>query len=518
MKQNLLANKTRKNGLIYFLLALIVVLGFFIRTYKLDKIPAGFFCDEAITGYKAYLLITQGKDAFGGKLPIFFNTFGSFRPGIPFYTTVPFVALLGLNEFSVRLTSAVIGSLTIIIIYFLSKKIFSSKLAGVFAAFLLAISPWHIHFSRYGAENIYLPFFMSLGTLFFIYFIDKEELRFSVLSFIFFGMSLYTYTPAYFLIPIFITLILCFYLLKIKDKKQILIGLFVFLIICIPLIIGIRNGQTLARLNQMEITNNKTKPEMIKGFFVTYFNHFSPKFLFEKGDIQFPGHYITRFSVRGLGELYWFQLPLILIGFFFFIKKKKYFFLILSWLIIYPLGSSAMPFSDGGGPLATRSIIGVIPFQILTASGIFYLILALKKKYLKIALAVILSIIIFISLNSYLNKYFVKYNNYSSNFWGWQYGAKEIVNFFEFNQDKYQELIMSPDFNGPDIFFKFYSPNNCKKCKIGLPDGSYNPKLKQLFALPPYYLKINPGLKFITLKNIYYPNGGVAFEIGEIVE
>ena len=76
---------------------------------------------------------------------------------------------------------------------------------------------------------------------------------------------------------------------------------------------------------------------------------------------------------------------------------------------------------------------------------------------------------------------------------------------------------MIGEFNAPEIFFKFYAPENCYKCKIGTPDNLLNPLRKQLFAVTPEYLITHP-YKFITKKIIYYPNKRVAFQIDEVVQ
>lgn len=75
---------------------------------------------------------------------------------------------------------------------------------------------------------------------------------------------------------------------------------------------------------------------------------------------------------------------------------------------------------------------------------------------------------------------------------------------------------MAPEFNAPEIFFKFYAPNNCFKCKIGLPSNDYNPNLNQLFAVTPDYFNKNPTIKLNVQKYIYYPNNNIAFMIGSI--
>src|SRR5438876_936530 len=123
-----------KRFLISLILTLIILLGFIVRVYNLEKIPAGFFCDEASTGYNSYLILKTGHDEFGKMLPIFFQSFGNFRPGIPFYFSIPFIAIFGLTEFSTRFPSAIIGTATIIALYFLTYLLFSSRKIALFSS------------------------------------------------------------------------------------------------------------------------------------------------------------------------------------------------------------------------------------------------------------------------------------------------------------------------------------------------------------------------------------------------
>ena len=78
---------------------------------------------------------------------------------------IPFIAVFGLNEFAVRFPSALLGSLTILITYFLvkellmsseliqTKKRINTNLAALLSAFLFAISPWSLQFSRAAFEG-----------------------------------------------------------------------------------------------------------------------------------------------------------------------------------------------------------------------------------------------------------------------------------------------------------------------------------------------------------------------------
>lgn len=525
------------------------MMGFFIRFFNLTKVPSGFFCDEASINYNAYSILTTGKDEFGKTLPILFRSFGNFRPGTSIYFSVPFVAAFGMNEFSSRFPSVVVGTIGILLIFLLAQLLFESSIISLLSAFFLAISPWEIHFSRIGQENIYLPVFLSLSLVLFLFGIKKKNGISLFVSFISFGITLYTYVVAYFIVPLFILLLIILYAKNLwRMKRFFLIGIIVLFLMAIPLINGTSSGETMARFNDASTANQqKTTQQFEQKAFITYVDHFSYDFLFKNGDIGYVTHFITRFSVRGFGEFYSIQFPLIILGILalFSLQKlkgtryslwhyikcynfkdmfriKKEAVLLFVWIIFYPLGSTAVPFTDGGGPFATRSIIGVIPFQILTALGIFFIISLFKNKVFKIVTVSVILVITLVSFSSYLESYFTKYPLYSSDFWGWQYGAKDIVTFFKDQENNYDDLVMIPEFNAPDIFFKFYAPKDCSKCIAGLPETYYNPAKRQLFAVNPNYLQryleLNESLKFANLKTIYYPDKTIAFEIGKFIK
>ena len=495
-------------------LAVIFLVALTCRIYKLGIHPIGFFCDEVATGYNAYKIITTGRDEYGQQLPILFRSFGNYRPGLPMYLTAPLVGLFGLNEFSTRLPAAVIGALTVLAVFKLGKTLFNSALIGLLSALFLAISPWHIQFSRYAEGHICLVFFLCLSL--WLFFLSLQKTKLLPISFFFFAISFYTYFPAYFLIPLMMLTITIIYFKRLwAIKKMFLLSIVIFAAALLPLAWQLIHGEALARFKQVSSANQgKTRQAIAKQMLITYKDHFSLDFLFFKGDIDYPTHFITRFSVRGMGQLYLFQLPLILVGILAIFKNKQACALMLGWLLIYPLGSTAAPFADGGGPFATRSIIGVVPWQILSALGAAGIFNIIKGKKVKIILTIISSFIIIFSFGKYINRYFIQYPLYSSDFWGWQYGPRKIIQYFFKVENNYDELIMSYHFNAPEVFLDFYAPDNCQKCRIG--DLSLaKPNLKQLFALTQEEIKTGQN-EIVIHQKIYYPNNQLAFVIFEL--
>ena len=144
-----------------FLLIAIFLIASLTRLLYLEQFPNGFTGDEAQQGYSAYSILKTGKDEWGQVLPIFPRGFGDYKPPLYTYLTIPSVAVFGLNIFAVRLPSALIGILTVGFIYLLTKELFKNKTIAVWAAFLLAINPWHIQLSRTAFEG-------NAGILFFV--------------------------------------------------------------------------------------------------------------------------------------------------------------------------------------------------------------------------------------------------------------------------------------------------------------------------------------------------------------
>src|SRR3989304_1265994 len=132
-----------------FLLGLILILATVLRFWHISQNPPSLYWDEVSLGYNAYSILKTGRDEHGKFLPFTnFAAFGDYKPPGYIYAAVPAIAAFGLNEISVRLPSAFFGVLTVLIAYFLARKIFENERIALFAAFFLAISPWHIQFSR----------------------------------------------------------------------------------------------------------------------------------------------------------------------------------------------------------------------------------------------------------------------------------------------------------------------------------------------------------------------------------
>src|SRR3989344_9071437 len=154
------------NDMKKLLFILIIALAAFLRLWQLGNVPISPDWDETALGYNAYSILKTGRDEYGTFLPRTLRSFDDYKPPLYAYLAVPSVAFFGLNTWAVRLPAAVMGVLAVIGTYVLvielfrqlhtkaKKQIseFSAEASSLLAAFLLAISPWHLQFSRIAFE------------------------------------------------------------------------------------------------------------------------------------------------------------------------------------------------------------------------------------------------------------------------------------------------------------------------------------------------------------------------------
>lgn len=281
------------------ILILITICAFITRFIYSSYPPL--LWDEASIGYNAYSILKTGRDEYGKFLPIIFKSFGDYKPGLYIYLTIPFIAIFGLTELSVRLPSVILGSILPILLYLLITTISpKSKKLGITCAILLVFNPWNIHFSRGAWETNILLFELLLGSILFL----KHKY---ITSAIIFGLSLYTYQASKLLIP-FMVINLFLYQKTFPKKFVILLGLFL-----IPVIYGMLFGQDSNRLKVMNLfayqrpsfeTSTIINESNIydyqlfyshpiyftRNFLQRYFNYYSTRFLVFEGDWSTQRH------------------------------------------------------------------------------------------------------------------------------------------------------------------------------------------------------------------------------------
>jgi len=116
---------------------------------------AGFQFDEAFNAMDA-------AHVLDGIRPLFLPA-NAGREVVYTYLQAGLASLLGMRIYTLRLTSALAGILTIPTVYVLFRILVRrrSRSVAALAALALAISFWHLHFSHYGIRVILMPLIFS---------------------------------------------------------------------------------------------------------------------------------------------------------------------------------------------------------------------------------------------------------------------------------------------------------------------------------------------------------------------
>ncbi len=472
----------KKYGIV--LLFGILILASVLRLWQLGQVPISPDWDEAAYGYNAYAVIQTGKDEFGEFLPVVLRSFDDYKPALYLYLVIPFVWVMGVTTEAVRLPSALAGIITVYVTYELIKLLFKRHDIALLTAFLLAISPWHIQFSRIAFEaNVGVLLNMSM-VYFFLRGLKNPKLLF--LSPTFAALSIYVYQSEKVFTPLLaLTLVIIYYKELKKISLQYLVSAFIVgCIVIFPMLSYLlTNEQALTRARETSIFADKAnltrtdtrldvdaKHNNVLGllldnrrvFYLTkivdgYLAHYSLNWLFITGDNN------ARHHAPSMGLLYIVELPFLLIGIYtliFYRIDRRVKWLVFLWFLLAPVPASI----TSGVPHAVRTINFLPLFQLFTALGLLAVWeSATQRKHAFIPASYIRSVFLIVlfsafSLNVfyYLNQYFVQMNYFTSR--DWQYGYEEMVPYIHSVSDDYDSIIVTnkEPLDQSYIFFLFY--------------------------------------------------------------
>ena len=466
----------------------IILFAVFLRVYKLGKYPIGFLWDEASLGYNAYSILKTGRDEYGEFLPTVFKSFGDYKPGLYVYLIVPSIAIFGLNEFSVRLPSAIFGTLTVLTLYFLIKEGFDYESTRIekrinadsfalIASLLLAISPWHVNFSRGAWEVNIMTFELVFGFYLLLRFINSRKLYQLYLAVFVFLLTQISYQSAKFLTPCLLLAFVYFFRTSLKDISRKLkissatIFLLGFILFSLFTFLGEKSGRIKA-MSLFSYPRSASESEMIQAqdnhngfawevfhsrsiFFTRsilgrYFNHFSGKFLFFEGDWSNP-----RNGVVYQGVLYYVDAIFLLLGLGYLFGKKRNSLdnLMLFWLLLAPLPAALTRDSIS----SVRSFTMVTPLIYMIALGVCFLLSLLdyRRSFLRYFTYCLLTTVYCLLLIRFLDLYFVHNPIFTAK--DRLYGYREVVDSIKPMIESESNVIITTKYGQPYIFYLFYS-------------------------------------------------------------
>jgi len=203
----------------------IIIIGITMRFFYF---PFGVPLSLDSISYFSYAIDIAQTGKFPVKYDLVNNGWSTFLS--PFFTFLKFDSFMEYMD-TQRIVSIIISCLTIIPLYFLSRKFFS-KILSLFATALFIFEPRVISNSLYGITE---PLYILLGTLSLVlFFSEKKWIYFSFLSLAL--LSIIRYEGLLFLIPLSIMFFVKFK----REKKKIIKYIFcisIFILVLLPMAI-----------------------------------------------------------------------------------------------------------------------------------------------------------------------------------------------------------------------------------------------------------------------------------------
>lgn len=434
----------------WFVLALVAVAALF-RLPGLEHAPPLLNQDEASRGYDAWCLLETGADRHGERWPFFLKSFGpgDHTAALTTYLTIPFVAWLGPTATAMRLPDALLGVVTVLLLYLWLRRQVNEQVA-LLAAGILAIDPWHIALCRTAHESGFTPFFlvfillaMHRGGL-----LPAEvpscrvsnarrsaEVAWCFAAGFLLAMHAWAYPATRLFTPLFCLAIAVIYgrsyIEGFKSRSlrgpliAVAVGLFVG---ATPLWATALSdpGQLASRAAATLLIHQDLSAGQIVGrFLANYAAHFHPASFFVQAD-EMSGA-----SIPWVGRHLPILAPLWLIGIvrvFGGLDSSRWCRLLVAWMVLYPIPAAICA---DWNPHPLRSVAGIALFPIMVALGGQWLIerLAGRSRAIRRAAAVLACLAVLVNIAQVSDAYFRRFPASPSARTAYQTGLYEAMAF-----------------------------------------------------------------------------------------
>lgn len=429
-------------------LALILLLAALLRFYQLGQVPFGMAWDEAAIGYNGFAIFTTRRDEWLERLPISFRSFGDYKAPLAIYQSGFFTALFGMNLFAVRLPFVLHGILAVLAIYLLFKELFvkdqNKERFALLAAFLLAVSPWHLHYSRLAFESG-----MALNLLLWSLYCFYRYLRLSQLTNLFLAVmfaaaSIYTYHSSKVTVPLLFLFLFFSHWSLLRDRlRHLLIGTALALLLLAPFIYDAFFAAGLTRANTTIFANQTSLLATLAALAQNALSYLSLEFLTFGQNMGNFRHGDGRFGV-----LEPISLLLIIIYLFWRQKDKALFSLALAMTI---LGFLPALISEGLAS-SNRSLLALPGLLLLVSLGfraIWRTLNGHRQLFSVLVVAGLLVLTVF-----YQRSYYLHYPSRSSD--DFVDGYLQVFSYLK-NTDRSQidQIVFTTDYQHPYIYALF---------------------------------------------------------------
>jgi len=215
------------------LLITLLTISFLFRTIRLNNPPIYIF--DEVYHVPTIRAISQNNPAgyeYWQKAPEPNTAYDWLHPPLAKLLQASSIKILGDNSFAWRFPSAIFGTASIAVLYFLALTIFKNQTIALIAATIFSLDGLQLTMSRITMNDIFVTTWILLALTFFYKFLQsKSNQKYLFITAIFTGLAISTKHSAVLLYPIYSTSLLLNFKKYFKKPKQILSIIYNLLII-----------------------------------------------------------------------------------------------------------------------------------------------------------------------------------------------------------------------------------------------------------------------------------------------
>jgi 4-amino-4-deoxy-L-arabinose transferase-like glycosyltransferase len=191
-----------------------------LYTAGLGYAPVYVSHDEAFFAIHAHAIAKSGRDLDGSLWPLYIHLFDRYwAQPLHIYSQALFVRMFSLSEAVVRLPSALVGLIDVLLMFLVGRKLFKSTRLGLIAAGLLALTPSHFFHSRMAADPIFPLAFVLAWLLCLASYEESNRPSQLFGATVVLGLGVYSYIGSLLMMPLYF-LVTCGVLLGRRDPPR----------------------------------------------------------------------------------------------------------------------------------------------------------------------------------------------------------------------------------------------------------------------------------------------------------
>lgn len=232
--------KQLRHNIHLIILSAILLFSFITRIYNVN-IPEKYYFDEVYHAVTAKLYARNDPSGYEWwhEPPEPNTAIEWLHPPLAKLTQAFGILVFGENSFGWRISSVVFGTLVILLIYILAKKLTDSKNIGLIAAFLASLDGLLFAQSRIAMNDIHLTFFVLLSIIVYQQYKERKTNIWLLLSGIVAGLSMSSKWSGVFVLGVFFADQFFTFVRERKTLKKKHVAQLLFAWIIIPVIVYI---------------------------------------------------------------------------------------------------------------------------------------------------------------------------------------------------------------------------------------------------------------------------------------